>query len=171
MRLHAALDSGSKLSRFFNSWTRQPRKMLVFPPKPERLRIYVIHTLGIKALTCFAGGTEKLNISLSQKGRFPVKPMEPVTDGAGPGYDRSSGAEVRWREESGSLFFTSLLSVLVGSSLWSLSGWADHAVCLWALQEFSKTLCPGLIFYTRGQVYDSASSSALGIQWWWVIVL
>lgn len=67
MRLHAALDSGSKLSRFFNSWMRQPRKILVFPPKPELLQIYVIHTLGIKALTCFAGGTEKLNISLSKR--------------------------------------------------------------------------------------------------------
>lgn len=69
---------------------RQPRKVSLFPPKPEILWVYVIHTLGIKALTCSAGGTEKLSISLSQKGRFPVKQMEPIIGGASPGYYGSS---------------------------------------------------------------------------------
>lgn len=100
MRLPAALDSGSKLSRFFNSWMRQPRKMLVFPPKPERLQIYVIHTLGIKALTCFAGGTEKLNISLSKRKVSCKANGADHRRSRSRVCDRSSGAEVRGLEES-----------------------------------------------------------------------
>jgi hypothetical protein len=49
---------------------RHQRKVSVFPPKPEILQIYVTHTLGIKALTCSAGGTEKLSISLSKRKSF-----------------------------------------------------------------------------------------------------
>lgn len=120
---------------------RQPRKVSVFPPKPELLQIYGIHALGIKALTCFAGGTGKLNISLSKRGRFPVKQMEAITDGAGPGYYRSSRG---WGEVArGELVLVLHLTLVyptgfISIGFLSFRGWAGHAVCLWVLQEFSK---------------------------------
>lgn len=60
----------SKLSRFFNSCMRQLRKVSVSPPKPEGVQVYMIHTLGIKAFTSSAGGTEKLSIFLSERKSF-----------------------------------------------------------------------------------------------------
>lgn len=148
---------------------RQLRKVSVFPPKPELLQIYVIHTLGIKALTCSAPGTEKLSSSLSKR-KVSCK-----TNGANHRWSRSrllqelTWLRWDWAKKGLCLCFTSLLfSIELTMGFVSFNSWADHALFLWG---FSKTLCPCLISPTQGQVYDSAASNPLGIQWWWVIVL
>lgn len=64
--------------------------------------------------------------SLFQKGRFPVKQMEPITGGASPGYYRSLHG---WGEiglkKSLCLFFTSFFPILKTPChwLWKLQWW------------------------------------------------
>lgn len=131
MRFHAAFDNGSKLSCFFNSWMRQPRKVSVFPPKPEPVWIYVIHTLGIKALTCSAGGTKKLNIYLSKR------KVSCETNGVNHRWHRSRLLQLftwlrwDWAKKSLCLYFTSLFCILMGSS----------PLALWASMPRQTMLC------------------------------
>lgn len=152
---------------------RQPRKVSVFPPKPERLQIYVIHTLGIKAPTCFAGGIEKLSISLSKR------KASCRTNGANHRWSRSrllqelTWQRWDWAEREFMLVLHLTLAypgVFLTPGCLSFKVWADHAVCLWFSRDLAKRR-PGLISPTRGQVYDSSSSTALGSQPCWVIVL
>lgn len=152
---------------------RQPRKVSVFPPKPEDFRFMWSTPLESRHQHVLLEALKSL-ASLFQKGRLPVKQMEPITGGAGPGYYRSShGRGETGRKESSCLFFTSLWPILMCFSplaVWaSKSGQTMLCVC-----EFSRDLAkhrPGLISPTHGQVCDSSSSSALGSQRWWVIVL
>lgn len=149
---------------------RQLRDVSVFPPKPELLQIYVIHTLGIKALTCSAPGIEKPSSSL-WKSNISCK-----TNGADHRWSRSrllgevTWLRWAWATKGLCLFSTSLpfSNERLAMSFASFSSWADCALCLWG---FSKILCPCLISLSQGRVADSIWSGGLGIQWRWVIVL
>lgn len=74
---------------------RHQRKVSIFPPKPETLQIYVIHTLEAKASPGPAAGTAELNISLSERKSFLSSSGSQTQLEQGPGIIRAHVAQAR----------------------------------------------------------------------------